>query len=106
MTNRGEMDTLSTVLRSLRTKGQDHEFLISKDGMVISGGKLYKPQEASIIKTYRFEGESDPSEEAIVYLIQTNDGSIGYSLDTYGAYTNHDDNGYAAFIQKIKVRTQ
>jgi hypothetical protein len=90
MTNRGEMDTLSTVLRGLRIKGQDHEFLISKDGMVTSMGKLYKPQEITIIKTYRFEGESDPSEEAIVYLVQANDGSIGYSMDAYGIYTNHD----------------
>jgi hypothetical protein len=81
MTNRGEMDTLSTVLKDLKIKGQDHEFLINKDGKVTSKGKLYKPQEISIIKTYRFEGESDPSEEAIVYLVQANDGSIGYSMD-------------------------
>jgi hypothetical protein len=81
MTNRGEMDTLSAVLKDLKIKGQDHEFLINKDGKVTSKGKLYKPQEISIIKTYRFEGESDPSEEAIVYLVQANDGSIGYSMD-------------------------
>jgi hypothetical protein len=82
MTNREEMDTLSTVLNHLRRKKQDNEFTVDDNGMVLLMGKCYAQQEMTLIKTYRFEGDSDPAEEAIIYLIKASDGSIGYSIDT------------------------
>ena len=36
-------------------------------------------------------------------MIESTDGLIGYSIDAYGAYSNHDDDGYDDFIRKIKV---
>jgi len=48
---------------------------------------------------------SDPSDMSILYLIKANDGFIGYSLDAYGVYSNHDDEeGYDNFIRKIPVK--
>ena len=32
-----------------------------------------------------------------------NDGVIGYSLDAYGVYTNHPDDGYANLIQQTAI---
>jgi hypothetical protein len=69
--------------------------------MVLLKGKLYRQSEIKIIRTFRFEGESDPDEEAIIYLIKANDGTIGYSLDSYGVYTNHENDGYADLINKM-----
>jgi hypothetical protein len=100
MTNNEEMDTLRTVLDHLKHKGQDHAFELSGGGMSLQG-RLYDRRELTIIKTYRFEGTSDPSEEAIIYLIRTSDGKTGYSLDAYGVYTNHHDDGYADLIHNI-----
>ena len=57
----------------------------------------------TIIKTYRFEGDSDPSDSSILYLIEANDGLVGYSIDAYGVYSNHDDVNYDEFIRKINV---
>ena len=37
----------------------------------------------------------------VSHLIEANDGLIGYSLDAYGAYSNHEDDGYDDFIRKI-----
>jgi hypothetical protein len=103
MTSIGEMTTVSTVMEKLRLKRRDNEFTMAPEGFTIGNGKFYQPEDVTIIKTYRFEGESDPSDASIIYVIETKDGLIGYSLDAYGAYSNHDDDGYDDFIRKIKV---
>ena len=96
------MTTLSTVLEKLRLRRQDNEFKLTEAGFTTGNNKCYSPEDLTIIKTYRFEGDSNPSDSSILYLIEANDGLIGYSLDAYGVYTNHDEK-YDDFIQKIKV---
>ncbi len=98
-----QMTTLSTVLEKLRLKKQDNEFKLTEDGCFTAGkGKSYKADELLIIKTYRFEGESSPSENAVLYVIQAKDGLIGYSMDAYGVYSNNEAS-YDDFIRKISV---
>ena len=94
------MTTLSTVLEKLRIRKHDNELQISGEGFTSPAGKVYNPEDLLIIKTYRFEGDSDPS---ILYLIEANDELIGYSMDAYGVYSNHDDDTYDEFIRKIPV---
>jgi hypothetical protein len=101
MTNRQEMDTLSTVLNHLKQKRYCNEFTVNTEGRVLLLGKQYDQLAISLLKTYRFEGDSDPSEQAIIYLIKTDDGTIGYSVDNYGIYTNHLNDVYAGFIQQL-----
>ena len=36
-------------------------------------------------------------------LIEAENGLVGYSLDAYGAYSEHDDDGYDDFIRKIPM---
>lgn len=97
------MTTVSGVLEKLRQKKFDNEFKVGPEGFTISNKKFYQPQDLKIIKTYRFEGESDPSDSSIIYLIQANDGLVGYSLDAYGVYSDHGDDGYDDFIRQIPV---
>lgn len=96
------MTTLTSVLEKLRVNRQDNEFTMTEEGFNCNSTKIYQPEDLTIIKTYRFEGESDPSDSAILYLIQANDGLVGYSIDTYGAYSNNAD-GYDDFIKKIRM---
>ena len=96
------LTTLSDVMEKLRLKKQDKEFIMTKKGFGTEA-KTYRPDELVIIKTYRFEGDSDPSDNSILYLIEANDGSIGYTLDAYGVYSNHGNDGYDDFIRKIPV---
>ncbi|THU40452.1 hypothetical protein FAM09_11365 [Niastella caeni] len=103
MSNR-DMDTISTVLNMLKLKKQDNEFLINGTGQLSLNGKSYNQHDIKIIKTYRFEGESDPADAAIIYLIMARDSVIGYSLDAYGVYTNHTNDGYADLIQKMAIK--
>ena len=98
-----EMTTLSQVMERLREKKQDNEFLMTSKGFGTGTGKFYNPEDLKIIKTFRFEGESDPSDSAILYVIEANDGGIGYSLDAYGVYSNHDDDKYDDFIRRIPM---
>lgn len=102
----GEMTTLSSVLEKLRIKKHDSEFRMLPGGFGIGNSKFYNPEDLTIIRTYRFEGDSDPSDSSILYVIKANDGLIGYSIDAYGVYSNHDDDGYDEFIRKIPLQEQ
>jgi hypothetical protein len=99
-----EMTTLSTVLEKLRIKKIDNEFRWTPDGFTAGKGKHYTPDQLTILKTFRFEGESDPSDMEILYVIKAADGLIGYSIDAYGMYSNHEDEGgYDNFIRQIPI---
>ncbi len=100
----GEMTSSSVILEKLRLKKMDNEFNWTDKGFTAGKGKFYQPENLKIIKTYRFEGDSDPSDSSIIYLIEANDGLIGYSMDAYGMYSSHDDEGgYDNFIRQIPV---
>ena len=100
-----EMNTLSQILEKLRLKNLDNEIKMTDHGKMQGAGvnKIYNPEDLTIIKTYRFEGDSDPADSSILYLIEANDGKIGYSLDAYGVYSNHDDDRYDDFIRRIPM---
>lgn len=100
------MNTVSQILEKLRQKKYDNEFCYQQEGLGIGKGKFYQPEDLTIIKTYRFEGESDPSDMAILYIIEANDGLIGYSLDAYGTYSDHGENAleFNNFIRQIPIK--
>lgn len=96
------MSTVSQVLEGLRQKKMDLEFRWTPEGFTAGQGKFYQPEQLQIIKVFRFEGESDPSDMAILYILRSSDGVVGYSLDAYGAYSSHErEAGYDNFIRRI-----
>jgi hypothetical protein len=104
MQQKDEMTTLSEVMEKMRQKKIDSEFRMDKGQFTAGKGKTYTPEELTIIKTFRFEGDSDPSDSSILYIIEAADGLQGYSLDAYGVYSDHDEEeGYDNFIRQIKV---
>lgn len=104
LSTKTEMTTLSAVLEKLRLRKQDNEFRMLKEGFGTGNGKTYQPEDLKIIKTYRFEGESDPSDNVVLYLLEAKDGRIGYTMDAYGAYSNQDGKGYDDFLRRIPVQ--
>lgn len=96
------LTTLTKVLENLRMKRQDNEFKLTENGFTCCSDRTYQPEDLTIIRVYRFEGQSDPGDSAVLYLIEANDGLIGYSIDSYGPYSNNPE-GYDDFVKKIKV---
>ena len=106
MNERRHMDSISLVLKNLRGKDQGTEFFIPAKGELTLNGKTYRQQDVEILRTYRFEGESDPADQAIIYVIKANDGSMGYSIDGYGMYSAHTNDLYRDFIQHANISNQ
>ena len=96
-----EMTTSSSIMEKLRLKRQDNEFIMTAEGFTAGKGKFYTPEDVKIIKTFRFEGDSNPDDSSIIYIIEASDGLIGYSMDAYGAYSNHEDDRYDEFIKQV-----
>lgn len=96
------MTTSSEVLERLRQKKMDNEFRWTPQGFLATNGRTYRPADLKILRTFRFEGESNPSDMEILYVLRGEDGFTGYSLDAYGAYSSHDNEyGYDNFIRQI-----
>lgn len=101
------MDSMVSILERLRVQKKDNEFRWTPEGFTAGRGKSYQPEDLKIIKTYRFEGISNPEDSSILYILEANDGLIGYSIDAYGLYSNHEnEEGYDNFIRKIEIENR
>lgn len=104
MSTSASMTPLSVVMNKLREKGYSEELKITEKGATISGqDKLYQPQDLTIVRTYRFEGESDPADMSVLYVIETKDGQKSIFLNAYGTYSDQDTAAYDDFIPKVPI---
>jgi hypothetical protein len=81
-----EMTTLSKVMTVLRERGYTEDFNLRQDYIEGPEGKCFMyPEDFSIDKVYRFEGDSDPADQAILYAISSEKFSVkGVLVDGYG----------------------
>lgn len=103
MEHPNEMNTLSQIMEKLRQKGLDNEIKMTDHGKMqgADGQDIYKPEDLTIIKTYRFEGDSDPGDNAVLYVLEDQNQKIGYILDAYGMYSSQESAGFSDFLKKI-----
>ncbi len=99
------MTTLSGVLAVLKERGYDTEFRLLEDGRVqsLADHAIYTTEALKIIRTYRFEGESNPSDSAVLYLLEHTSGSIGYIINAYGTYSDYEGDVFDEFIRKLPI---
>lgn len=99
------MTTLSKVMRHLEKKGYGPEFKIYANGAGFHQEDTlrYNPDQLTIVKTYRFEGASDPADMGVLYAIEASDGRKGMLLNAYGTYSNEDEEYYDTFILEVPV---
>lgn len=96
------MSTLSEVLNTLKRRGYETEFIFSdKDGMQGFDQK-YLPIDLTLIRTYRFEGMSDPEDNAALYLLEDKSGNIGYIIDSYGNQSNYGTR-FSEFLKRVPI---
>jgi hypothetical protein len=80
--------------------GYKENFKITEGGLQsLETEKVYRPDEVHIVNFFRFEGASDPSDSAILYVIETHDGAKGTLTDAYGMYA---DAGVDKFIKEVE----
>lgn len=80
------MTTLSEVTNLLRERGYTVDFNL-KENCLECGGDLLRlfPGDFQVDKHYRFEGPSDPGDEAIVYAISSEKHNLkGVLVNGYG----------------------
>jgi hypothetical protein len=94
------MPTLLTCISKAKTDGYTYDLEVTESGLHVKDDEhYYSSEQVAINDFYRFEGASDPSENSILYLVETNDGKKGILINAYGAYA---DPILAAFIEQVE----
>lgn len=83
------MKSLATCLNRMVLDGYTEDFQMTEEGLFgINNRVTYGPQQIKVANFFRFEGMSDPDDNAVLYVIETEDGTKGTLIDAYGIY--HD----------------
>jgi hypothetical protein len=83
------MWTLSSAIERLASRGFTAHFGVVGDRLrAFDSGKTFAAHELIIREFQRFEGVSDPDDMAIVYAIESADGTRGALVDAFGAYSS------------------
>jgi hypothetical protein len=98
------MDTVTEAIRRLQGEGYTGNWFATAAHELESSesGEVFDPTEVEIDHILRFEGESDPGDESIVFALRTPAGDRGIYSAPYGANTPTDD---AAVIGLLQHRT-
>ncbi|QNH63129.1 phosphoribosylpyrophosphate synthetase [Hymenobacter sediminicola] len=81
-------DTLSEAMHDLQQRGYDQDFNLTNDYLHCPGLDLeLYPQHFQVREVYRFEGETDPGDENVLYAIESNQGVKGLLVSAFGAYS-------------------
>ncbi|HTB51174.1 MAG TPA: hypothetical protein VK718_00250 [Ferruginibacter sp.] len=84
-------DTVVAALTGLKERGYKTDFNISFDKIICSEDNKVQlnPSEFEIVEVYRFEGETNPSDEDVVYAVESKDGKLkGTVTSAYGMYSD------------------
>ena len=80
-------DTVSEAVNGLKTRGFNLDFNLAENCLICEGDK-FNMDDFEIVEVYRFEGDSDPSDEAVVYAIQSVNGLKGVLVNGFGIYAD------------------
>ena len=99
------MNTLTERVNKMTQNGYTDNMKVTKDGLYSTEkDKTYAPNEITIIDFFRFEGQSDPADNAILYVIETEDGCKGMLIDSYGAYSDEHINKFIREVEGINKK--
>ena len=82
--------SLAEAITSLQREGFTADFNLCDAGVENKHKKeVHSGDDLNVIKYYRFEGMSDPDDNTVLYVIETNSGEKGLLMDAYGAYSGN-----------------
>ena len=96
-------DTVTEAIKDLKERGYNIDFNLAFDQLICSDNNSIslKPNEFEIVEVHRFEGESNPSDEDVVYAVESKDGKLkGAITSAFGLYADSISN---EMIQKLSM---
>lgn len=97
-----EMKTLSACTKMLEDRGFKTQFLVLQDSIKsLASDRIYKPNQVKIVDFYRFEGDSNPEDNAILYAIEAVSGERGLLIDAYGSEGDINISNFIVAIEDI-----
>lgn len=83
-------ESLVDALDDLRKRGYEEDFATETACLYCGDLDLrLNPEEFHVDEIYRFEGDSNPDDNVVLYAISASTGVKGTLVDAYGAYGEH-----------------
>ena len=99
MNKKFKYGTTSEAITKLRVSGFDKDFTL-RDGFVWWRSEKFSAEDLKIVSVNRYEGNSDPADEATVYGLETKTGLKGILVTGDGIYS---DSNTVALLQKLHL---
>lgn len=101
------MNTLTACMNKVVKDGYTDSFKVTKEGMYSYAKEVYfQPHQVHVVNFYRFEGQSDPADNTIMYVIETHDGLKGTLIDAYGPYADEAVNKFMAAVEDMNKKVE
>ncbi|MGZ3874856.1 MAG: phosphoribosylpyrophosphate synthetase [Mucilaginibacter sp.] len=81
--------TVTEAIEQLKKQGYNLDLNL-KENHFVAGEQQYPADEFEIVDLYRYEGPSDPADEATVYALASASGIKGILVTGYGVSTEDD----------------
>ena len=93
-------DTVTEAVTDLKRRGYTIDFNVEFDRIVCHETPIsLLPHEFEIVEVHRYEGNSDPGDEEVVYAIESKHGQKGILVDAFGLYS---DDVSSEMVEKLK----
>ncbi|MFN0081582.1 MAG: phosphoribosylpyrophosphate synthetase [Ferruginibacter sp.] len=95
-------DTLTQAIEALKQQGYTEDFNLKENCLeCIAGRKDLSPHEFEIDKSFRFDVNEDPSDQAVLYAISSSIHNMkGLLVNGYGIYSDSASND---MLEKLKA---
>jgi len=95
--------TVTDAIEQLHKQGFNLDFTLNATDFE-ANGQLYPADDFEIVDLYRYEGPSDPADEATVYALTSKAGVKGILVTGYGA--SSPDGTSAEVLKKLHYKYQ
>jgi hypothetical protein len=95
--------TISEAIEQLRKQGFTLDFNLKENSLKVDAQE-YSADEFEIVDLYRYEGPSDPADEATVYALASPNGTKGILVTGYGATS--PDEAADATLKRLHYKYQ
>lgn len=76
-------------------------FKVTSRGLyAVSNSRYYRPEQVQIVQIHRFDGQTNPEDNATLYLLETSDGCKGTLADAH--YADEHLKCFIAQVEEIR----